>query len=309
MPGVCSRATCSIKAASNQYNSGTTPGQAPADSVSTLLYHHADRLTTRLTTDNSGNLANQQGHHPFGEPWYESGTANPSVLRKLTSYTKDTEAGAGQLNYAVFREHSARIARFHMPDPVQDGVGNPQSLNRYAYVANDPTDRTDRLGLMSDEEREARANWYSAYLGGLISGWSNFGGGGGGGGWWPDPSGGLGGAPVGATPPFVPGAGGGSGGSGATAESNWERCRREVFVPCMNDAEWKRTNCLVVAAGLCTANLAMCEGICLAMPELCGPCLIVAAARCTGLKMRCEYDFNRDTRACYDRLIECASHL
>jgi RHS repeat-associated protein len=134
-------------AASNTYSSGTTPGTASADSGSTLLYQHADHLTARLTTDNSGNLSNQQGHFPFGESWYSNGTADPSVERKFTTYQRDDESGSGQLNYAVFREHAARIGRFNMADPVRGTISNPQRLNRYAYVLNAPTVRRDPRGL------------------------------------------------------------------------------------------------------------------------------------------------------------------
>jgi len=134
-------------AASNSYSAGTTPGSAPGDSGSTILYQHSDHLTTRLTTENNGQLSNEQAHYPFGEIWYQGGTANPSVLRKYTSYLRDDEASTGRLNYAVFREHSARIGRFHMADPRQ-GRGDPQKLNRYAYVANDAVNRIDPRGLI-----------------------------------------------------------------------------------------------------------------------------------------------------------------
>jgi RHS repeat-associated protein len=77
----------------------------------------------------------------------ESNTADPSVLRKFTTYMKDYEGDAGKLNYAVFRQHSARIARFLRPDPVRGKVGNPQRLNRYAYVMNNPMSRIDPNGL------------------------------------------------------------------------------------------------------------------------------------------------------------------
>ncbi len=210
-------------AASNTYNPGTTAGQAPADSVSTVLYQHADHLTTRLTTDNQGNLSNQQAHYPFGESWYNTGTADPSVLRKFTSYLKDTETGAGQLNYATFREHSARIGRFHMADPLHGRRGNPQRLNRYAYVSNDPTNRVDPRGLqegevcgggyciMQDEYNMGYA-WSQDELAGEYNrrpvvtwdAWSP-----GGGGFldpWP-PEDWLGGGGLGPTPPFIPGGG------------------------------------------------------------------------------------------------------
>jgi len=68
------------------YTPGTTPGQAPADTVSSLLYQHQDHLTTRLVTDQRSGLGDYKGHYPFGDSWYESGQASPSVERKFTRY-------------------------------------------------------------------------------------------------------------------------------------------------------------------------------------------------------------------------------
>jgi len=127
-------------AASNTYNPGTTPGQAGSDSTGTLLYQHGDHLTTRLTTENNGDLSNRQGHYPYGESWYEALTANPSVLRKYTTYLRDDETVSGKLNYAVFRQHSARVGRFLMVDPRSAG-STPQALNGYSDFGNDPVGR------------------------------------------------------------------------------------------------------------------------------------------------------------------------
>ena len=45
------------------------------------------------------------------------------------------------------RWYSPRVARWQSPDPLAGNILNPQSLNRYAYVLNNPTTRTDPLGL------------------------------------------------------------------------------------------------------------------------------------------------------------------
>ena len=50
-------------------------------------------------------------------------------------------------DYADYREMSYNIGRFLSPDPVEGDPENPQSLNRYAYVLNNPTNFTDPLGL------------------------------------------------------------------------------------------------------------------------------------------------------------------
>jgi RHS repeat-associated protein len=131
------------------YTAGTTPAQAPADSVSLLLYHFGDHLTTRMTADNFASNASYEGHYPFGETWYDTGMAYPSVTKKFTSYNKDAEATTAFLNYAVFREHSARLGRFHMADPVHGKRSNPQSLNRFSYGLSDPINNVDPKGLFN----------------------------------------------------------------------------------------------------------------------------------------------------------------
>ncbi|HLE35975.1 MAG TPA: hypothetical protein VI699_02400 [Candidatus Acidoferrales bacterium] len=60
------------------------------------------------------------------------------------------------MNYAVFRQHGARIGRFHMADPIRGRVSNPQRLNRYACVLGNPTNRSDPRGC-AYQERSYRA--------------------------------------------------------------------------------------------------------------------------------------------------------
>lgn len=55
----------------------------------------------------------------------------------------------------TFRYYGPRLGRFMSPDPLAGSVGDPQSLNRYAYVLNDPVNMVDPLGL-NPEDREQR---------------------------------------------------------------------------------------------------------------------------------------------------------
>jgi len=105
-------------------------------------YHHSDHLSTRLETDSTAATTRTFGQFPFGETWYETGTASKW---KFTSYERDSESGN---DYAIFRSYQNRIGRFSSPDPLAGSVANPQSLNRYAYVANDPVNLVDPLGLL-----------------------------------------------------------------------------------------------------------------------------------------------------------------
>jgi RHS repeat-associated protein len=71
------------------------------------------------------------------------GGSDPN-LYKFTGYERDLETGH---SYAIFRFHHEGLARFLTPDPLAGSVANPQSLNRYAYVLNDPMNWVDPLGL------------------------------------------------------------------------------------------------------------------------------------------------------------------
>ena len=63
---------------------------------------------------------------------------------KFATYERDPETG---LDYAILRYYNSRLGRFMSPDLLAGSVGNPQSLNLYAYVQNDPINYFDSLGL------------------------------------------------------------------------------------------------------------------------------------------------------------------
>jgi RHS repeat-associated protein len=107
-------------------------------------YHHAGPLSVRLSTNSSGTKVGDQGHFPFGESWY---LTNTTTKWQFTSYERDAESGN---DYAMARYHMSRVGRFSSPDLLAGSLGNPQSLNRYAYVGNDPVNATDPLGLLEE---------------------------------------------------------------------------------------------------------------------------------------------------------------
>jgi RHS repeat-associated protein len=108
---------------------------------STIKYHHQDHLSIRATTFADGMVGEEQGHYPFGEPWYET---SPETTRIFTTYER--EAG-GSLDYAMFRWMGPEAGRFLSADPVHGSMGDGQSWNRYAYAGNDPVNRWDPWGL------------------------------------------------------------------------------------------------------------------------------------------------------------------
>ena len=103
-------------------------------------YHYADHLSARMETNPSGTVTRTFGHLPFGETWYETGTA---MKWKFTSYERDSESG---LDDAMARYESSRLGRFMTADPLGGSPWGPQSLDRYPYVENDPVNLIDPKG-------------------------------------------------------------------------------------------------------------------------------------------------------------------
>jgi RHS repeat-associated protein len=119
-------------------------------------YYHPDQLSVRLMTDSSGNVIGQQAHYPFGESWYQNNTTTKWMF---TTYERDADSGN---DYAMARYDINRLGRFASPDLLAGSVSDPQTLDRYPYVRNDPVNLVDPLGPVSEEACHAQsANWPS----------------------------------------------------------------------------------------------------------------------------------------------------
>jgi RHS repeat-associated protein len=130
-------------------------------------YYHQDGLSTRGITDGAGNVVGTTDHLPFGE---EVGGSGEGEKHKFTTYERD---GTG-LYYAVNRHYDPRQGRFNQVDPLGMGaasLADPQSLNLYSYVRNDPVNSTDPSGLRMDLGCEAK---YSGCGGGGDNGGSGY---------------------------------------------------------------------------------------------------------------------------------------
>ncbi len=66
----------------------------------------------------------------------------------FTGQERDPESG---LDHFWFRKHTSSLGRWLSPDPIAYVPGNPQELNKYAYVANNPLRYVDLLGLVLAE--------------------------------------------------------------------------------------------------------------------------------------------------------------
>jgi RHS repeat-associated protein len=84
-------------------------------------------------------------HEPFGDaPFDSTQLGTLPEKHQFTSYERDYESDT---DYAVNRQYHTANGRFMQPDPIAGSLGDPQSLNRYTYVLNDPVNLNDPTGL------------------------------------------------------------------------------------------------------------------------------------------------------------------
>jgi RHS repeat-associated protein len=110
-----------------------------------VQYYHPDRLGTRLISNASNTNVQEQVTLPYGTALDAESTG--AVNRRFTSYDRNQTT---QLDYAVNRHYDSGQGRFTQVDPLgmeAVNLSDPQSLNMYAYVGNDPVNRVDPEGL------------------------------------------------------------------------------------------------------------------------------------------------------------------
>ncbi len=130
----------------------TATGSVFPLSVKPAQFHHPDQLGTQLITSPSSTSAVRQDTLPFGTALEPKPPTLPANDRLFTTYERS--AGTG-LDYAINRFYDPRHGRFTQVDPLGMGavrLRDPQSLNLYSYVMNDPVNLTDPLGLMAQAE-------------------------------------------------------------------------------------------------------------------------------------------------------------
>jgi RHS repeat-associated protein len=109
----------------------------------TTYFNFTDHLgTERARAGVSGTLSETCTSQPFGDGLTCSGSDSSTM--HFTRYEHDWETGN---DYAEARHYGPNLGRFLSPDPLAGDVDDPQSLNRYAYVRNNPINLIDPSGL------------------------------------------------------------------------------------------------------------------------------------------------------------------
>ncbi len=100
--------------------------------------------TTRETVNSSGSSSGFATWYPYGEV---GNNASPAEFM-WTNMARDSNTG---LDHFQFRDYDSALGRWLAPDPAGIAAANltdPQSLDRYSYVDNDPSFALDNSGLL-----------------------------------------------------------------------------------------------------------------------------------------------------------------
>jgi RHS repeat-associated protein len=110
-------------------------------------YYLSDHLgsTAVIGSGDGKTIQWEADYFPFGSE-RQVFTSSVNNSYQFTGYEYDSDT---QYNYAVARFDAGRWGKFLSPDPYLGSmdIGNPQSMNRYSYVMNMPTELIDATGL------------------------------------------------------------------------------------------------------------------------------------------------------------------
>jgi RHS repeat-associated protein len=123
-----------------------TPTNVQAVQCSPVFwYYHNDNLgSSNVLTDRQGNPVKHYEYYAFGKDRYTDATCPLFNVSSLyTGQILDDDTG---LYYYNARYYDPELGRFIQADSIVPSPGDPQTLNRYSYVRNNPLKYTDPTG-------------------------------------------------------------------------------------------------------------------------------------------------------------------
>jgi RHS repeat-associated protein len=106
-------------------------------------------------------VTSYQRYYPYGEPRDDYNPALPTD-RTFTGQITDgllDDGGTGLMYYRA-RYYDPQVGRFAAADTIVPNPGNPQDLNRYTYVGNNPVNGTDPSGHAFIEGLDFSGSYY-----------------------------------------------------------------------------------------------------------------------------------------------------
>jgi len=119
----------------------TSPSTTTATAGGQMYYHYDGLGSVRSLSDSRGTTGTTYSYDAFGKPVLTTGQGSNDF--RFTGEQMDPETG---LIYLRTRYYDPETGRFISRDPFTGFNTNPQSLNRYTYVQNNPVRFTDPSG-------------------------------------------------------------------------------------------------------------------------------------------------------------------
>ncbi len=136
-------ASLGLLPANAQVLAGKTAAAA-AIATPKISYYHPDHLgSSSVLTDFSGAKIQQIAYLPYGKEKSPLDFTKFLPIHRFTGQIKDDETG---LNFYNARYYDAELGRFTQADSVVPDPEDPQALNRYSYVYNNPLKYSDPTG-------------------------------------------------------------------------------------------------------------------------------------------------------------------
>ncbi len=130
-----------------------------------VYYYHTDHLgSSSVMTDSVGAKVQTVTYFPYGAIRINNSSVSPAVDVPYKYTGQEFDATTGLYDYGA-RQYDASLGRFISPDSLVPEPANPQSLNRYSYVKNNPFRYIDPTGHEPDDI----GCWWCAYQSGLGS--------------------------------------------------------------------------------------------------------------------------------------------
>jgi RHS repeat-associated protein len=140
---------------------GIPDAQELGNEKRSLVYHHGDHLgSSLLLTRSDGAVVERALYEPFGGYLASPTPSAPRTPPDQAFGGQRSVAGLGIYDYGA-RWYDPMLGRFLQPDSIVPDADDPQSLNRYSYVRNDPTNRIDPSGNFD----------LGSFFGGMFESW------------------------------------------------------------------------------------------------------------------------------------------
>jgi len=128
------------------------------DPSGSVYYYHPDHLgSTSVISNSSGMLVETTKYFPYGA------TRTGGTQEKYLYNSKEWLSNVELYSYGS-RFYRPDLGRFIQPDPIIPDYYNPQSLNRYSYVVNNPLKYVDPTGNWFETVVDIASLGYNTYM-------------------------------------------------------------------------------------------------------------------------------------------------